>query len=336
MAKEESDRRHFVMREAIANYERRIITGEMLMRDEVLTLVDAPLEQLTYAADRIRRARCGNGFDICSILNVKSGRCPEDCAYCAQSVHGHADIACYPLLESDTIVASAVRDRESGVLRFSLVASGKRLDHSEIERCAQAIAQVKKSTDVAVCASLGLLSQDEFALLAEAGLERVHNNLETSRAFFPLICTTHTYDEKIRAIKHAQAAGLSVCSGGIIGLGESWEDRIDLALELRKLDVRSVPVNVLNPLTGTRLGNITPLSDNEVLRTVALLRFALPDVALRLAGGRALLSDAGRTCFRAGANAAISGDMLTTAGFTIASDRAMAAEEGFVVKPDNA
>ena len=119
-------------------------------------------------------------------------------------------------------------------------------------------------------------------------------------------------------------------------MGESWEDRIDLALELRRLDVRSVPVNVLNPLTGTRLGNITPLSDNEVLRTVALLRFALPDVALRLAGGRALLSDAGRTCFRAGANAAISGDMLTTAGFTIASDRAMAAEEGFVVKPDNA
>ena len=314
--------------------ERRAIANEHLDTSDLKKLIEAPLPDLASAANRIRAARCGTGFDLCSIVNAKSGRCPENCRFCAQSVHHQTIVDEYPLIDETTAIEHAARNTTAGATRFSLVASGQKLTHSEVDHVARLVSRIKEETGASVCASLGLLSRDQFTRLAEAGLERVHNNLETSRSFFPRICTTHTYDEKIDAIRNAQAAGLDVCSGGIIGLGETWQDRIEMALELRTLGVSSVPINVLNPIAGTPLGNMAPLHDDEVIRTVALFRFALPDVAIRLAGGRALLAEAGRYCFSAGANAAISGDMLTTAGFAIASDRAMAEAEGFVIKPD--
>lgn len=315
----------------LTQYEQKACSGELLTRDELLELSEAPLNALTAAANRIRKVRCGSNFDICSISNIKSGRCPENCAFCAQSSHWQANPAVYPLISVDDAVAQANHDAEAGVHRFSLVASGQRLSAREVEQVALTIAAIKSKVGISVCASLGLLSQDEFATLASAGLERVHNNLETARSFFPHICTTHAYDDKLCAIKAAHAAGLEVCSGGIIGMGESRADRIDLALEIRATQAVSVPLNVLNPIANTPLENTRFLGDDEVLRTVALFRFALPDTSLRLAGGRILLRESGRDCLRAGANALISGDMLTTSGFTIASDRALALEEGFAV-----
>ena len=191
---------------------------------------------------------------------------------------------------------------------------------------------MRRETGISPCASLGLLSREEFTLLKEAGLERVHNNLETSRRYFPEVCSTHTYDDKLQAIRNAQAAGLEVCSGGILGMGETVEDRVDMALELRRLGIRSVPLNLLNPIPGTPFAGRRPLPAEEMRKSAALFRWILPRAEIRLAGGRGLLPDKGRACFASGANAAITGDMLTTAGITVETDRKMLREMGFEVK----
>ena len=183
---------------------------------------------------------------------------------------------------------------------------------------------------IEVCVSLGLLNKEQYRRIFHAGAFRVHNNLETSEAFFPNICTTHTFSEKISAIKAAKAAGMQVCSGGIIGLGETMEDRVDLAISLRELAVSSVPLNILNPICGTPLEHQPPLSYEEILRTVAVFRFLLPSAAIRLAGGRGLMPDKGKACFLSGANAAISGDMLTTSGITIENDMRIIRDCGFI------
>lgn len=238
----------------------------------------------------------------------------------------------YPLLSAEEITAEARKNDAQGVLRYSIVTSGKRLSDDEVEAMCEAVRQIRAETGISVCVSFGLLSQKQYEKLRDAGVTRVHNNLETSRRNFPNICTTHTYDDKIAAIRAAQAAGLTVCSGGIMGLGETVEDRIDMALTLRELDIHSVPVNVLNPIPGTPLEQCTPLTEDEVRRIVAVYRFLLPDASIRLAGGRGLLPDKGRVCFLSGANAAISGDMLTTAGITVETDRRMLQELGYEVK----
>lgn len=188
---------------------------------------------------------------------------------------------------------------------------------------------IRDETELSVCVSFGLLGERQYRRLKEAGVSRVHNNLETSRRYFPSICTTHTFEDKIRAIRAAQSAGLSVCSGGIMGLGEEAEDRIDMALTLRELGIKSVPVNLMNPIPGTPLADNRRLTKEELERIVAVFRFILPDASIRLAGGRGILEDKGRGCFRSGANAAISGDMLTTAGITVEQDMEMLKELGY-------
>ena len=197
------------------------------------------------------------------------------------------------------------------------------------------IQQIRRETGISVCVSFGLLNEEQYRKLKEAGVSRVHNNLETSRRNFPNVCTTHTFEEKICAIRAAQAAGLSVCSGGIMGLGETVEDRIDMALTLRELGVKSVPVNMLNPIPGTPFEHNRRLSEWDMCRIAAVYRFILPDASIRLAGGRGLLRDKGKSCFRSGANAAISGDMLTTAGITVETDRELLKELGYEVRYGN-
>ncbi len=307
----------------------RVLAGELINRDEALALAEAPLEELCAAADEIRQFFCADGFDMCTIINAKSGRCSENCKYCAQAGCYNTDVEEYPLLDSAEIVQAAKYNAEQGVLRFSLVTSGKRLTDWEVDRACDIIREIKKVCDISICASFGLLSEEQFAKLKTAGLSRVHNNLEASRNFFPNICTTHSYDDKIAAIKAAQRAGLSVCSGGIMGLGESMADRIDMALQLRELGVSSVPVNMLNPIPGTPLADNELLTNDDMRRVCAVFRFILPRAAIRLAGGRLLLGDSGRACFQSGANAAISGDMLTTTGETIASDKEIIAGLGY-------
>lgn len=310
----------------------RVLSGEKITREQALDLYNQPLEPLCAAADRIRRTFCQDAFDLCTIINGKSGKCSENCKFCAQSAHNHTGAAVYPLLSAEEITAEAKKNDVQGVLRYSIVTSGKRLSDDEVEAMCEAVRQIRAETGISVCVSFGLLDQKQYEKLRDAGVTRVHNNLETSRRNFPNICTTHTYDDKIAAIRAAQAAGLTVCSGGIMGLGENVEDRIDMALTLRELDIHSVPVNVLNPISGTPLEHCIPLTEDEVRRIVAVYRFLLPDASIRLAGGRGLLLDKGRACFLSGANAAISGDMLTTAGITVETDRRMLQELGYEVK----
>ena len=316
----------------ITTLQKKVINGGTLSREEAILLSSAQLEPLCEAADQIRRHFCGNAFDMCSIINGKSGKCPEDCKYCAQSSHYSADTAVYPLLSTDEILREAKANAADGILRFSIVTSGKRLSDQEVEQVCDSFRKIRETCGISLCASMGLLSQKQFKMLKSAGVVRYHNNLETSRRFFPHICTTHTYEDKIQAIRDARESGLTVCSGGIIGLGETMEDRIDMALTLRDLQIRSAPINVLNPIPGTPLEHNAPLPEDEVCRTAAIFRFLLPDSILRMAGGRGLMEDQGRRVFRSGANGAITQNMLTTGGIAVREDRQLAEELGFEIR----
>ncbi len=311
----------------------KILRGKWIGREEALRLAEEPLEELRQAADEIRRKVCGNGFDLCTIVNAKCGRCSEDCRYCAQSAHYRT--ACeesYPLLSTQELLEDARRNAQQGVLRYSIVTSGRRLSEEEVEQACESIRRIRAEVPIEVCVSFGLLDEVQFRKIKAAGASRVHCNLESSARYFPSVCTTHTYEEKIRTLQEAKRAGLSICSGGILGLGETMEDRIDMVLTARELGVKSIPVNLLNPIPGTPYENRVPLDNEAACRCVALFRFLIPDASIRLAGGRGLLGDKGEACFLSGANAAISGDMLTTAGITVETDMELLRSSGFEVK----
>ena len=311
---------------------KEVLEGKQITKEEALFLYRQPLLALCESADKIRRHFCSDHFDLCTIVNAKSGGCSEDCKFCAQSARSHTGAAFYPLLSRKEIVRQARRNHEQGVLRYSIVTSGKRLSDKEVDEMCGTVREIKETVGISVCVSFGLLDERQFRKLKEAGVSRVHNNLETSRKNFPNICTTHTFEEKVQAIRAAQAAGLSVCSGGIMGLGETAEDRIDMALSLRELGIQSVPVNLLNPIPGTPFENNERLTEQEMRRIVAVYRFILRNASIRLAGGRGLRSDKGKSCLTSGANAAISGDMLTTAGITTKTDMKLLQELGYEVK----
>ena len=311
----------------------KILAGELIDREEAIKLISAPLEELCEAADDIRKKMAGSSFDICTIVNGKCGKCSEDCKYCAQSAHYITALEeSYPLLDTDTLVKDAKSKAKRGVLRYSVVTSGKRLSSAEVDSLCESIRKIKEEADIKVCVSLGLLGKEDFVKLHEAGADRVHCNLETSERYFPEVCTTHTYAEKIETLLAAKEAGMSICSGGIMGLGETFEDRIDMILTARSLGVKSVPMNFLNPIEGTPYENNTPLTRDEARRCIAIARFIIPDGSIRLAGGRGMLGDKGKSCFKSGSNAAISGDMLTTAGISIETDLKLISELGFESK----
>ncbi|MCI7760332.1 MAG: biotin synthase BioB [[Eubacterium] saphenum] len=310
----------------------KILNGGEITREEAISLIDAPLGELCEAADEIRERFCGDIFDMCTIINGKSGRCSENCKYCAQSAHYNTRCEEYPLLSAEEIVEGALYNYKRGVLRYSIVCSGKRLPESEVDSLCESICAIKKACPISICVSAGLLDEESFQKLKQAGVDRVHNNLESSRRFFPEVCTTHTFDDKIAAINAAKAAGLEVCSGGIMGLGETFEDRIDMVLEARGLGVRSIPVNLLNPIPNTPFEHNPTLTEEEAARAVAIFRFIIPNGQIRLAGGRGLLGDMGKALFRSGANAAISGDMLTTRGISIDNDMKMCVELGYRIE----
>lgn len=298
----------------------KVLNKEEITKEEALQLSLAPLEELCDAADQIRQHFCHNIFDLCTIINGKSGRCSENCKFCAQSSYYTTQVEEYPLLNKDEILKQAQYNEERGVLRYSIVTSGKKASDRELETLCETLEYVQKHSNIALCVSLGLLDKSGFQKLKAVGINRIHNNLETSRRFFPEICSTHSYQEKIDSIQAAQEVGIKVCSGGIMGLGETWEDRIDMALDLRALGVQSVPVNLLNPIAGTPFEHNKKLTNDDFRRIIAVYRFLLPSASIRLAGGRGLLPDKGELAFQSGANATISGDMLTTSGTTIQSD----------------
>lgn len=320
------------MMSIVRQLKEKVMSEEWIGKEEALQLAAAPLKELTEAADEIRRRYCGDTFDICTIINGKSGKCSEDCKFCAQSSRYHTGLKdTYPLLGTEELLEEAKYNADRGVLRYSIVTSGRCLSDREVERLCDSIRKIKEETDIRICVSPGLLQEEQFRKLKEAGADRVHCNLESSERYFLQVCTTHTYEEKTAAIQAAKRVGLSVCSGGILGLGESVEDRIDMVLTARKLGVRSIPVNVLNPIPGTPYEKNPVLSGEEILRCTAVFRFLIPDGFIRLAGGRGLMEDKGKQCFQSGANAAISGDMLTTAGITVESDMEMIRSLGYKV-----
>ncbi len=315
----------------IEQLKEKVLGGDQITKEEALKLYEEPLEKVCHAADEIRRFFCKDRFDLCTIVNGKSGKCSEDCKFCAQSAYYHTSATKYPLLDTDEIVRQAAYNAERGIGRYSIVTSGRSLNDTEIEQMCEAIRAVKAKVGIEVCVSFGLLTEEQYCRVREAGASRVHNNLETSKRNFPNVCTTHTFEDKIQAIQAARAAGLEVCSGGIMGLGETIEDRIDMALVLRELGVKSILVNMLNPIPGTPYAENARLTVDDMKRIVAVYRFILPDAAIRLAGGRGLMEDKGEGCFRSGANAAISGDMLTTAGYSIETDMEMLEKLGYRV-----
>ena len=310
------------MLETISGYTQKVLSGGTLGKMELYELAKTDADDLPYlfaAANSIRRQCQGDQVHLCSILNGRSGHCSEDCSYCAQSVHHQTGVAVYPLLDMQEILRNAVAAEAAGVSHFSIVLSGGGVDQTDetttFARIIEAYRLIRSKTQLQLCASLGSLTLDQARQLKAVGVERYHHNVETSRDFYPEICRTHTYEDRIRTIKVAQAAGLAVCSGGIIGMGESLEQRVDMALELREMAIGCVPVNILNPIPGTRLEAMAPLHPMEILKSIALFRFVLPQAVIRTAGGREKnLRDLQSLALLGGANGMLVGGYLTTSG----------------------
>lgn len=288
---------------------------------------------ILFGAHKIRQKYKKNSF-TCSIINAKSGACSENCAFCAQSSYHKTAISAYPLLEKDKLVDSAINMHKAGATRYSIVTSGFRLQTQEIERISQAATTIKEKTSLTLCASTGTLTESMAEKLKEGGISICHHNLETAESFFNRICTTHAYNDDIETIKLAKSAGLKVCSGGILGMGESWEQRAELAFTLKELDVDSIPINFLNPIPGTGLEAIPPLEPMEALKCIALFRFINPEKDITICGGREVtLGDYQSWIFMAGANGLMVGDYLTTPGRNIETDMDMIRKMG--LKPGN-
>ena len=299
----------------------KIVNGERLKNsDNVKIFLDAELDELQKSAGVIQKHFCGNHIDLCTIINGKSGRCGENCKYCAQSACHKTGIEEYDFLPIEKIFSAALYNEKAGVNRFSIVTSGRSLSGADFDKAVEAYKFMNGKLKIELCASHGILTAEQFKRLRKVGVKSYHHNIETSKRFFPQICTSHTYDDRIKTIKIAQSAGLNVCSGGIIGMGESWQDRFDMAFALAELGIKSIPINVLNAVKGTKLENLPPLEPKEILRTIAIFRFINPDANIRLAAGRKFLPDKGESAFLYGASASITGNMLTTSGTTIKGD----------------
>lgn len=322
----------------IETLKEKVLSGTQLSYDEAMALISIPetdtvsLEALFSGADQVRSRFSGNSADLCSIINAKSGKCSENCKYCAQSVFYSSGVSEYDLLCYEDILSKALEVQEQGVHRFSLVTSGRGIENEkELIALTAIYRRLKKDTTLHLCASHGILTNDQALALKEAGVEMYHHNVETSRRYYPEICTTHTYDDRISTIRNTIAAGMDSCSGGIIGMGETPRDRIEMAIELRAMDIKSVPVNVLNPIPGTPFGHLEQLKPMEILKTMAVFRLLLPDAKIRYAGGRTALGEYQEKGFSAGVNAALVGDFLTTLGSKVSEDKAMLTRAGYKI-----
>lgn len=301
----------------IREIERNVLDGRAISRAEALYISGLPLDgifPLFFSAGRIRQHFRGDRVDLCSITNAKSGACPEDCSYCPQSSRSSAEIKTYPLVDHETVIGKAEEAKEGGAKRFCIVTSGKKASSKDLPKIAEMISGVR-ALGLLPCATLGLLNEEELVMLKNAGLERYHHNLETSEHFFGRICSTHSYTDKLETIQAAKSAGVSLCSGGIFGIGEAWSDRIDMAFLLREINPESVPINFLIPAKGTGLAERPFLAPLEALKIISLYRFILPDKEIRVCGGRMqTLGEFNSFVFMAGADGLLIGNYLTTLG----------------------
>ncbi|NPV93002.1 MAG: biotin synthase BioB [Firmicutes bacterium] len=311
---------------------KRILDGAEISFEEALELTELSGDEvydLIHAAWKVTRGLSGAEVDLCSIINAKSGRCSEDCRFCAQSGRYHTGIETYPLLDASRVLEQAREIEQSGAHRFSLVISGRGPSRSEFDRIISIYETLKSETRLNLCASLGVIDKEQARRLAAAGVTMYHHNLETCRSFFPSICSSHTYDDRVATVEAVKKAGMRVCCGGILSMGESWRHRVEFAFELKELGVDSVPINILNPIEGTPFEHLQPMSPLDTLKSIAIFRLALPKTRLRLAGGRAAaLRDTLPLALQAGINAMLVGNYLTTAGRSVAEDVQMLSDLG--------
>lgn len=272
---------------------------------------DCDLEELLIGANHIREEVVGKEVDLCSIVNAKSGNCSEDCKYCAQSSFFKTSCEKYSFLEKEKIIKACEYNNSNKIKRFCIVTAGKALEGEDFEKAIETLKKLKEKFNIKLCASMGFLSKEQLIRLKEAGLTTYHHNIETSRRNFPNICTTHTYEMKIKTIKTVKEIGLRACSGGIFGMGETQEDRLDMALSLAELEVDSIPINILIPIKGTPFSNLKKIEEKEILRTIAIFRYINRKAEIRLAGGRVFLEKFGENAFKCGASALVVGNMLT-------------------------
>lgn len=290
-------------------------------KEKINDLLKMPLMELISMANKVRAEFFDSKLELCNIVNAKSGLCSQDCKFCAQSQKSSTKVKTYSLKSKEEIIKAAHRAKEIGAEKFGIVTSGNNLTQRELKEITEAVSYIKNEIKIAVCVSLGALGKDELLMLKEAGLERYHHNIETSPRFYKQIVSTHDFSQRIDTIKAAKEVGLGVCSGGIIGMGETWQDRIDMALILNDLGVDSVPINILVPIKGTALQDLKPISSQDVLRTISIFRIVLRDKIIKIAAGReSALGDFQGLGFMAGANGMLIGGYLTVKGRSLSQD----------------
>lgn len=312
----------------------KIINGYRLNFDEALQLLHSlPKDELYELADALRLHFCKKTMATCMIMNAKSGACPEDCKWCAQSAKHKTNIPVYRLVDYDAVLKDAMTAQTKGVSRFGLVTSGRRPSKSDFQKITNIYSRLRSEVrGVGLCSSLGLLSREELQTLYDSGVRRYHCNMETAPSFFQNLCTTHSVEEKIATVRAAKEIGMQVCSGGIIGMGESEEQRVELAVLLHEIGADSIPVNILQPIDGTPLANAAPLTDEEILTAFAMFRIINPEAEIRFAGGRASIQHIQEKALKCGVSASLVGDMLTTVGSKVNEDFEMFKKSGYVLE----
>jgi biotin synthase len=324
------------MKKAIRKIGDKALGGKNVSMKDVLPLLGAKgpdILDLAAVANRVREEFNGNKIDLCLLLNAKSGRCPEDCAFCAQSAHHKTEAPVYPLMDMNRIVEEAREAQRKGTGRFCLITSGRELNDKEFETILGALDRIRKETTLDLDCSLGTLSEERAESLKKVGVTRYNHNVETAESHFHKICSTHSFRDRVKTIEVLKELGFSICCGGIIGLGESPEQRLELAFSLRQLGIDCIPFNILNPRPGTPLEHSESIPPMEIIKTISLFRLVLPKGTIKIAGGReANLRDLQSLALLAGANGLIVGNYLTTPGRNAEDDLTMIRDVGFQIK----
>ncbi len=299
----------------------KVIGGYEVTFDEAMALTQTSEKETLYTvAGDIKNHFLGNTIEMCSIINARSGKCTADCSWCAQSAHFRTKIETYDFIDPKEAYAQAKENAGFGVAKFSLVTSGLRLSNNDLTKALSIYKEIKETTDIKLCASMGLMYKEQLQQLKDVGVEHYHCNLETAPSHFENLVKTHTMEDKIQTIGWAKEVGLSICSGGIIGMGENMQQRIELALELRKIGAHSIPINLLQAIEGTPLEGQTPLNDEEILVSFAIFRIINTKAQIRFAGGRSSIAHLQKQALNAGISAALVGNLLTTVGTTVEED----------------